>query len=87
MSTFIMKYLVMVLCQNEIQIIKPFNTLLEAQAAAVDCANIFFSRNGVAKFFKGSNIATITHINEYYASGIYYDFGDSVNVVIEEVLL
>ena len=87
MSPSTIKYLVMVICYNEIQIIKPFNTLLEAQAVAIDFANNFFSRNGVAKFFKGSSIATITHINEYYASGIYYDFGDSVNVVIEEVVL
>lgn len=87
MSSPTIKYLVMVLCHNEIQIIKPFNTLLEAQAVAIEFANIFFSLNGVAKFFNGSSIATIAHINEYYGSGIYHDFGDSVNIVIEEVVL
>ncbi len=61
--------------------------LIEAQATAIDLANEFFSTDGVAKFFDGSTIETITHINEYYASETYYDYEDSVNIVIEEVKL
>ena len=87
MSGSAMKYLVIVICNNDIQVIKPFETLIEAQATAIDLANTFFSNDGVAKFFNGSTIETITHIKEYYASGIYHDFEDSVNVVIEELEL
>lgn len=87
MSGSAMKYLVIVICHNNIQIIKPVNILVEAQATAIDLANEFFSTDGVAKFFNGSKIDTITHINEYYASSTYHDFEDSVNVVIEELKL
>ncbi|MCX6076283.1 MAG: hypothetical protein NTW78_05265 [Campylobacterales bacterium] len=82
-----MKYLVIVISHNDIQVIQAFKTLIEAEAAAIDLANIFFSTDGVAKFFDGSKIESISHISDYYASGIYHDFGDSVNVVIEEVPL
>ena len=82
-----MKYLAVVICHNDIQVIKPCSTLIEAQANAIDLTNTFFSNDGVAKFFNGSKIETITHINEYYASNIYHDFEDSANVVIEEVEL
>ncbi|QOY51356.1 hypothetical protein [Candidatus Sulfurimonas baltica] len=87
MSGSIMKYLVIVLSHNDIQVLKPVNTLIDAQATAIDLANEFFSNDGVAKFFNGSKIETITHINEYYTSSTYHDFEDSVNVVIEEVPL
>jgi hypothetical protein len=82
-----MKYILLVVSHNDIQVIKPFKMLIEAQATAIDLANEFFSNDGVAKFFNGSKIETITHINEYYASNIYHDFEDSANVVIEEVEL
>ena len=87
MSGSAMKYLVIVICNNDIQVIKPFETLIEAQATAIDLANEFFSTDGVAMFFGNSKIETIEHINEYYASSTYYDFEDSVNVVIEKVQL
>lgn len=82
-----MSYIVIVISLNDIQVIKPYSTLIEAQTTAIELANEFFSHNGVARFFNESKIETITHINDYYASGVYYDFGDSVNVVIEEVAL
>lgn len=59
-----MSYLAIVISLNEIQAIKACNTLVEVQTAAIDLANEFFSTDGVAKFFNGSKIDTITHINE-----------------------
>ncbi|QOY50926.1 hypothetical protein [Candidatus Sulfurimonas baltica] len=82
-----MKYLVIVISYNEIQVIKPFATLIKAQAAAIELANVFFSKNAVAKFFDGSKIESMVNVHEYYASQIYHDFEDSVNIVIEEVHL
>lgn len=87
MSNSKMKYLVIVIIHNGIQVIKPYNTIIEAQISAIDLANTFFSTDGVAKFFNGSKIGSITHIKEYYASSIYHDFEDSVNIVIEEMQL
>ncbi|QOY53020.1 hypothetical protein [Candidatus Sulfurimonas baltica] len=82
-----MKYLVIVISYNDIQVIKPFETLIKAQAAAIELANEFFSKNAVAKFFDGSKIENMGNVHEYYASQIYHDFEDSVNIVIEEVHL
>ena len=87
MSSTKMKHILIVISHNDIQVIRPFNTLVEAHTAAIDLANEFFSTDGVAMFFGNSKIETIEHINEYYASSTYYDFEDSVNVVIEEVEL
>ena len=79
-----MSYIVIVISLNDIQVMKPCSTLVEAQTTAIELANEFFSHNGVAKYFNGSLIESISDINNYYASSIYHDFGDSVNVAIYE---
>ena len=82
-----MSYIIVVISLNDIQVIKPCSTLIEAQTTAIELANEFFSHNGVDRFFNGSSIESISDINDYYASGVYHDFGDSVNVVVEEIEL
>lgn len=82
-----MRYVVIAIALNSIQVTKPCSTLTEAQTTAIELANEYFSHNGIDRFFNGSSIESIFDINDYYASGVYYDFGDSMNVVIEEVEL
>lgn len=82
-----MSFIVIVIALNDIQVIKPCSTLTEAHTSAIELANEFFSHNGINRFFNGSSIESISDINDYYASGVYHDFGDSVNVVIKEVVL
>ena len=80
-----MKYLVIVISDNDIQVIKAFDTLIKAQVTAIGLANEFYSKDAIDKFFNGAKIETIPHMHEYYASQTYYDFEDSVHVVIEEL--
>lgn len=82
-----MRYLVIVITHNDIQVIKPFNTLTQAQTVAIETANEFYSQDAIHKFFDGSTIETITQLDQYYASETYYDFEDSAHVIIEEVEL
>ena len=82
-----MKYLVIVISHNDIQVIKAFDTIIKAQVTAIDLANEFYSKDAIDKFFNGAKIETMTNMHEYYASQTYYDFEDSVHIVIEELEL
>lgn len=79
-----MSYIVIVLCHNEVYYIKPFESLIEAETTAIILANEWYHQDGLDNFSLGS-IKTIEAMNHYYHSEEYFNSGDFVHVVIEEV--
>lgn len=79
-----MSYILIVLCHNEIHYIKPFESLLEAEATAIVLANEWYHQDGLNNFFNGK-IKTIEDMKRYYQSEAYFNSGDFTHVVIEKV--
>jgi len=79
-----MSFIVIVLCHNEIHYIKPFESLIEAEATALVFANKWYNQNGLDSFSDGK-IKTIEVMHRYYQSEAYFNSGDFTHIVIEEV--
>jgi len=79
-----MSYIVIVLCHNEIHYIKPFESIIEAEATAIVLANEWYHQDGLDNFSLGK-IKTIEAMNRYYHSEEYFNSGDFAHVVIEEI--
>ena len=69
-------YIVLVLCNNEIQDIKSFTTLAKAEAEAIALAN---------KWYKIDGISSIEDMQKYYGSEAYFNGGDAAHICIEEI--
>ena len=78
-------YIVLVLCNNEVQYIKSFIDLTDAEAQAVSLANEWHKQEGIESF--GLNkITDIEEMNNYYDSAAYLDSTDFAHIVIETVI-
>ena len=69
-------YIVLVLCHNEIQYIKPFFSLADAEAKAIALAN---------KWYKIDMLSTVEEMQKYYGSKAYLDSEDFAHICIEAV--
>lgn len=81
-----MRYIVLVLCHNEIHYIKPFESKLEAQTQAILLSNEWYKQDGV-KEFTSNGIKSVQQMKEYYQSKSYFNSEDYAHIVIEEVVL
>ena len=83
---FIMTYLLLLLCHNEIHYSEPFGSLTDAEDKAISLANEWYREDGVRSFGL-SRIRTIDDMRDYYGSDSYLNSGDSAHVVIESAML
>ena len=79
-------YIVLLLCHNEVQYIKPFTNLTDAETKAVSLANEWYKREGLESFGI-SSIQNIDEIDGYYGSDAYFNSDDSAHIIIEEIML
>ena len=79
-----MNYIVLVLCHNEINYIKPFKSLVEAEDKAIVLANEWYNKDGINEFLP-NQIETIDDMRQYYQSESYFNSGDYAHVEISEL--
>lgn len=79
-----MNYIVLVLCHNEIQYIKPFESKIEAEEQAIILSNKWYNKDGILEWTP-HQIETIQEMRSYYQSESYFNSEDYSHVVIEEV--
>lgn len=77
-------YIVLALCHNEVQYIKPFISLTEAETKAVFLANEWYRKVGIESFGK-ERIGTVEEMRDYYSSEAYIESGDAAHICIEDV--
>ncbi|MGK0469105.1 hypothetical protein [Clostridium sp.] len=80
-----MSYLVLVLCHNEVQYIKPFKSKQEAQEEAILLSNEWYNKDGILEWTP-HQIETIQEMRSYYKSESYFNSGDYAHVLIEEAM-
>ena len=79
-------YIVLLLCNNEVQYIKPFTNLTNAETQAVSLANEWYKREGLESFGK-VELETFKEMQAYYYSEAYLESRDGVHICVEEILL
>lgn len=81
-----MKYLTLVLCHNEVHVIKLFESLKEAEEETIDLANEWYNKDGVMEYLP-HQIETIEDMKSYYQSNSYYNSEDYTHIVLEKLSL
>ena len=79
-----MKYIVMVICHNELQHLKLYKTKSEASFRAILQANLWYKKEGV-KEFKADGISSLQDMQDYYLSDAYFNSEDNANVIIKKL--
>jgi len=80
-----MSYLVLMICYNEIQYIKLFESRLEAQTQAILLSNEWYNHDGLEEFAP-QGIKSIEEMDRYYQSEAYINSGDFIHILIEELI-